>query len=155
LDQVQPWPLSAALTLHLTPQHPSKPLHPSLLVTMTKTQTMPATLSLHMLTPSPLPSKPLHHVSCLPLTLLKLLLQAIDQDDVDTAQATRAQTRPDTPSSSPGRAPGRLWTRQDAAMPRRLAPPLALPWHQSRRHGALNLPDMLTCPRSPCSRRHG
>ena len=61
---------------------------------MTKTKTMPATLSLHMLTPSPLPSKPLHHVSELAWTLLMLTLPALDQVDVDIGQATHAQTRP-------------------------------------------------------------
>jgi hypothetical protein len=50
LDQVQPWPSYAALTLHLTPQHPSKPLHPSLLVTMTQNNTCPCSPCHHLVT---------------------------------------------------------------------------------------------------------
>ncbi|KAK1665216.1 hypothetical protein QYE76_053375 [Lolium multiflorum] len=52
-------------------------------------------MTLHMLTSSPLPSKPINHVSELAWTLLMLTLPALDQDDVDIDRATRAQTRPE------------------------------------------------------------
>ncbi|KAK1630480.1 hypothetical protein QYE76_004795 [Lolium multiflorum] len=49
----------------------------------------------HRAISSPLPSKPINHVSELAWTLLMLTLPALDQDDVDIDRATRAQTRPE------------------------------------------------------------
>ncbi|KAK1660207.1 hypothetical protein QYE76_048366 [Lolium multiflorum] len=60
--------------------------------------------------PSPLPSKPINHVSELAWTLLMLTLPALDQDDVDIGRATRAQTRPENAHarhSAHGDVPGR------------------------------------------------
>jgi hypothetical protein len=74
------------LTPHLTPQDPARPLHPSLLVNMTTTPTHAGHLTLHMPSLPPLTSTSLHHVSCLPLTLLMLLVHAADREDVGIDQ---------------------------------------------------------------------
>jgi hypothetical protein len=130
LDQVQPWPSYAALTLHLTPQHPSKPLHPSLLVTMTQNNTCPCSPCHHLVTsPSgrlstapPCPGRP----STSPGPALALPWS-------NRRMHTPAAARPDTPRHAQQLARTRTRTPLDATERRHAPSPQPVLRHQRLR----------------------
>ncbi|KAK1613161.1 hypothetical protein QYE76_036834 [Lolium multiflorum] len=88
---------------------------------------------------------PHHLVHRLPLTLLKLLVHAVDREEVSTAQHLRAETRPETPTRArtrmvtPQSATGRRRAPSTQRSPRPLLSPTASPRRQlARRHRQLD-----------------
>ena len=150
LDQVQPWPPLLSLSITSPPCTISPTCQALEMVHFDPDTTMPALLSPTMPSPSPFTSAEPPHVSELAQTLLMLTMHALDRDGVDTAQATRAQTRP----RHPEHARTCPWTRQDAAVPRRLSSPLPLSLHLHDPRDLTELPDKPTWPRERCGRRH-
>jgi hypothetical protein len=96
--------------------------------------TMPSSMSLHMHTPSPLPSKSPQHVSELALTLLITTVYPLDHFDVDIDQQPRAQTRPEAPTRdrtrmvTPRSTPERFVAPSPHTSPRSLLSPTCSPW---------------------------
>jgi hypothetical protein len=92
---------------------------------------MPALMSLHMLTSSPLTSKSLHHVSELALILLIATIHALTPGDAGTGQD---QTRPETPTLArtrmvtPRSTPERFVAPSPHTSPRSLLSPTCSPW---------------------------